>query len=221
MPKILVVDDDKKIRELLKAYLEGQGLMVELAENADIAKKILLDQKIDLVTLDVMMPGLNGIELTTQVKSKIDIPIILLTAKSMADERIEGLEAGADDYLVKPFEPKELYLRIMKLIERVNLGSKTPKIVNFGEYEFNIESLRLKKGVERILLSSTEAELLKLFCENINQPIDRAELSRKFNGISERSVDVQITRLRKKIEENPKQPQYLQTSWGTGYVFRI
>ena len=195
--------------------------MVELAENAEIAANIIVDQKIDLVTLDVIMPGMNGVDFARKVRLKSNIPIIMLTAKSMVDDRIEGLESGADDYLVKPFEPKELYLRIVKLLERASGNIKQPKIVKFGEFEFNLESLRLKKGVERIMLSSTEAELLKIFCTQINQPIDRAELSRRFNGISERSVDVQITRLRKKIEESPKQPQFLQTSWGTGYVFRV
>jgi two-component system phosphate regulon response regulator OmpR len=146
----------------------------------------------------------------------------MLTAKGETKERIEGLESGADDYLPKPFEPRELYLRIMKLIERAgaSTGGKT-KIVKFGDLEFNTENYQLTKNGERISLSSSEAELLHLFCSNINVPIDRFELATKFHGISERSVDVQVTRLRKKIEDDPKEPRFIQTSRGKGYVFRV
>jgi two-component system phosphate regulon response regulator OmpR len=221
MPKILVVDDDRKIRELLKAYLETEGLQVEAAENADIALEKLNIEKFDLITLDVMMPNKSGVQFAKEIRKISKIPILMLTAKAMVEERIMGLEAGADDYLVKPFDPKELYLRIKNLLGRTIRQENAQKQVKFGEFEFNLESLKLYKNQERIYLSSTEAELLKIFCSNINQPIEREELSKNFNGISERSVDVQITRLRKKFETNPKEPQYLQTAWGMGYVFRI
>jgi two-component system phosphate regulon response regulator OmpR len=223
MAKILIVDDDRKIRELLSQYLESQGFQTDSAESASIAEAKTSQMKYDLITLDVMMSGKSGVEFAREFRAKNNnTPIIMLTAKALVGERIEGLESGADDYLVKPFEPKELYLRIKKLLERsASLNSDKSKTVKFGEFEFNPENMRLRRGEERIFLSTTEAELLKVFCANLNVPIDRHELAKKFHGISERSVDVQITRLRKKIEANPKEPQYLQTAWGEGYVFRV
>lgn len=224
MPRILVVDDDRKIRELLSQYLVSHGFYVDSAESAAAAEHRISTEKYDLITLDVMMSGKSGVDFAKELREKGDkIPIIMLTAKTTTDNRIEGLESGADDYLAKPFDPKELYLRIKKLLERSGYtGVKdSSKTVKFGDYEFNLENMRLRKGEERIFLSTTEAELLKVFCSNINKPIDRFELAKRFHGISERSVDVQITRLRKKIEPNPKEPIYLQTSWGEGYVLRV
>ncbi|HCR86287.1 MAG TPA: DNA-binding response regulator [Alphaproteobacteria bacterium] len=223
MPKILIIDDDRKIRELLSQYLVSQGFEADAAESAIAAEHRLATEKYDLITLDIMMSGKNGVEFAKELREKGNkIPVIMLTAKTTIDNRIEGLESGADDYLAKPFDPKELYLRIKKLLERSGYQQKdSAKTVKFGEYEFNLENLRLRKGEERIFLSTTEAELLKVFCANINKPIDRTELAKRFHGISERSVDVQITRLRKKIEPNPKEPIYLQTSWGEGYVLRV
>jgi two-component system phosphate regulon response regulator OmpR len=224
--RVLIVDDDRKIRDLLQKYLESEGLQAESAENAEIAYKKITAEKFDALIVDVMMPGENGMSFTTSLKNEMDIPILMLTAKGEVEDRIMGLESGADDYLQKPFEPKELYLRVVKLAERAAKAiEKQPKqeskIVKFGDFEFNLENLILTKNAERISTSSSELELLKLFCSNINVSIERAELAKKFNGISERSVDVQITRLRKKIETDPKNPLFLQTSRGKGYVFRV
>jgi two-component system phosphate regulon response regulator OmpR len=221
--RVLIVDDDRKIRDLLQKYLESEGLQAESAENAEIAYKKITAEKFDALIVDVMMPGENGMIFTTRLKNEMDIPILMLTAKGEVEDRIMGLESGADDYLQKPFEPKELYLRVVKLAERAAkaIEKQQTKIVKFGDFEFNLENLVLTKNGERISTSSSELELLKLFCSNINVSIERAELSKKFNGISERSVDVQITRLRKKIETDPKNPLFLQTSRGKGYVFRV
>lgn len=224
--RVLIVDDDRKIRDLLQKYLESEGLQAESAENAEIAYKKITAEKFDALIVDVMMPGENGMSFTTRLKNEMDIPILMLTAKGEVEDRIMGLESGADDYLQKPFEPKELYLRVTKLAERAaKFEEKQPKqeskIVKFGDFEFNLENLVLTKNAERISTSSSELELLKLFCSKINVSIERAELAKKFNGISERSVDVQITRLRKKIETDPKNPLFLQTSRGKGYVFRV
>ena len=224
--RVLIVDDDRKIRDLLQKYLESEGLQAFTAENAEIAYIKVHQEKFDVLIVDVMMPGENGMQFTTRLKNEIDIPILMLTAKGEVEDRIMGLESGADDYLQKPFEPKELYLRVVKLAERAAKAiEKQPKqeskIVKFGDFEFNLENLVLTKNGERISTSSSELELLKLFCSNINVSIERTELAKKFNGISERSVDVQITRLRKKIETDPKNPLFLQTSRGKGYVFRV
>ena len=225
MAKVLIVDDDRKIRELLQAYLKNQGLETDTAESAEKGREQLAKQDYSLLIVDVMMPGESGIEFTKKIKLEKDIPILMLTAKGESIDRITGLESGADDYLPKPFEPKELYLRIMKLIGRFAATTASvageSRIVKFGNLEFNLENHILNKGGERIPLSSSEAELLLLFCNNINVSIDRFELAKKFNGISERSVDVQVTRLRKKIEDDPKAPRFIQTSRGKGYVFRI
>ncbi len=221
MNNILIVDDDRKIRDLLQAYLKNQGLEADTAENAGIAREMLAARNYSLVIADVMMPGETGIEFTKKLKAEKDIPVLMLTAKGEISDRIEGLESGADDYLQKPFEPKELYLRVTKLISRFGSPATGKKIVRFGEFEFNLENYILTKNQERIPLSSSEADLLALFCNNINISIDRFELANKFHGISERSVDVQVTRLRKKIESDPKAPRFIQTSRGKGYVFRI
>lgn len=224
--RVLIVDDDRKIRDLLQKYLETEGLQAQTAENAEIAYSKIKQEKFDALIVDVMMPGENGMNFTTRLKKEMDIPILMLTAKGEVEDRIAGLESGADDYLQKPFEPKELYLRVVKLAERAakakDISQKEDKkIVKFGDFEFNLQNSFLTKTGERIVLSSSETELLNLFCSNINISIERAELARKFNGISERSVDVQITRLRKKIEIDPKNPLFLQTSRGKGYVFRV
>lgn len=223
MEHILIIDDDRKIRELLQEYLKNQGIQADLAESAERAHQMVRERDYALLVVDVMMPGENGIEFTKKVKREKDLPILMLTAKGEINDRIEGLESGADDYLPKPFEPKELYLRIIKLITRAKQGKNVSsgKVVKFGDFEFNLENHALTKGTEKIFLSSTESDLLHLFCSNLNTPIDRTELATKFNGISERSVDVQVTRLRKKIEIDPKEPKFLQTSRGKGYVFRL
>jgi len=223
MTHILLVDDDRKIRELLQEYLRSQGIDADMAESALAARKMMAEHDYSLLVVDIMMPDENGIEFTRNIKKESNIPILMLTAKGEVADRIAGLESGADDYLSKPFEPKELYLRIMNLVGRAEkqLSSGNGSIVLFGQFEFNLENHALSKDGERIFLSSTESELLNVLCSNANIPIDRFELATKFNGISERSVDVQITRLRKKIEDDPKEPKFLQTSRGKGYVFRV
>ncbi len=223
MDHILIVDDDRKIRELLQEYLKNQGVQADMAESAEKAHQLLMHHSYSLIVVDIMMPGETGIEFTKKVKHEKDIPILMLTAKGEIADRIEGLESGADDYLQKPFEPKELYLRIVKLISRAKTGktSINKNVVKFGDMEFNLENRALTKAGETIFLSSTESDLLHLFCSNINNPVERTDLANRFHGISERSVDVQITRLRKKIETDPKEPKFLQTSRGKGYVFRV
>jgi two-component system, OmpR family, phosphate regulon response regulator OmpR len=223
MSKVLIIDDDRKIRELLQAYLKNQGLETDTAESAENAREQIAKQNYSLLIVDVMMPVESGIDFTKKVKLEKDIPVLMLTAKGEISDRITGLESGADDYLQKPFEPKELYLRAVKLINRfsASTGAGERKVLKFGALEFNLENQILTKNTERIPLSSSEAELLLLFCNNIGVSIDRFELAKKFNGISERSVDVQVTRLRKKIEDDPKVPRFIQTSRGKGYVFRI
>jgi two-component system phosphate regulon response regulator OmpR len=218
---ILIIDDDRKIRELLQAYLKNQGLEADTAESAALAHEMVKSKDYSLLIVDVMMPGENGMEFTHKFKNDFDTPVLMLTAKGDTPDRIAGLESGADDYLPKPFEPKELYLRATKLMERFKPREAAGGVIKFGELEFNLENHILTKSGVRIPLSSSEAELLVVFCNNINVSIDRFELARKFHGISERSVDVQVTRLRKKIEDDPKAPRFIQTSRGKGYVFRV
>lgn len=223
MNNILIIDDDRKLRDLLQQYLTSQGFAIDMAESAEHARVLLEKKHYKLIIVDVMMSGESGIEFTKKFKQSNDTPVLMLTAMGEVEDRIKGLESGADDYLSKPFEPKELYLRAIKLIERNDNSnvSQKPKIIKFGEFEFNLENCYLTKNGKRVFLSSTETDMLQLFCNNINVPIDRYELAKKFNGISERSVDVQVTRLRKKIEQDPKEPRFIQTSRGKGYVFRV
>ena len=229
MEKILIIDDDKKIRSLLQQFLKNEGFDAETAENAFKAKELIENTNYDLLVVDVMMPGETGIEFTKKIKGQNkNIPILMLTAMGEAEDRISGLESGADDYLGKPFEPRELVLRAKKLIERFKTYQKqesqtvpSANSITFGDCEFNLDNFILTKGGNRVLLSFSEGELLALFCNNIGVSIDRYELAKKFNGISERSVDVQVTRLRKKIEDDPKAPRFIQTTRGKGYVFRV
>ncbi len=227
MNQVLIIDDDRKLRDLLQQFLRNQGIEADTVESADMALERIMTMKYDLITVDLMMPGMNGIDFTKKFKEKHnDIPVLMLTAKGDAHERVAGLESGADDYLSKPFEPQELFLRITKLIDRFKnstavLEHKENDTVRFGDFEFHLESRALTKSGARVILSSSESDLLYIFCTNINQPVERAALAYKFNGISERSVDVQVTRLRKKIEDDPKNPVFLQTSRGKGYVFRV
>ena len=212
---ILVVDDDERLRKLLKKYLVGEGFCVSTAENAAKAREFLEKETPDLIVLDVMMPGETGIELTASLRENISTPILLLTAMGEVENRIAGLESGANDYLAKPFEPRELLLRIKNILK-----TTTNKTVEFGNYTFNIEAGDLRKNGEIMNLSSTELTMLTIFANSINKPVTREYLSKKLNNISERSVDVQITRLRKRIEDDPSEPIYLQTARGKGYILR-
>ena len=217
---ILIVDDDDRIRSLLKDYLDNNGYIVSSAENAEQAKNKLKYLKFDIIILDVMMPGQNGYDLTKEVRKKMKVPIILLTAKGEVENRIKGLELGADDYLGKPFEPKELLLKIENIINKdnkINLNSK--HYVGNTEIDLNKMTLKLNDKLKKI--NNSEKKVLIKMLANPGKTYSRDEIG-KISGISqERSIDVMITRLRQKLEANPKSPKYLQTIRGSGYVLWI
>ena len=217
---ILVVDDDDRIRELVKEYIKKNGFVVSTANSAEEAKIKVEYFKFDLIVLDVMMPGQNGFELTEEIKKNSDIPIILLTAKGEVENRIEGLELGADDYLGKPFEPKELLLRIQNIIKK-NKKIDLNKISNIGEakVDLNKMSIQLKNKISKI--NNVEKKVLIEMLANTGKTYSRLQIGEISNIVQERSIDVMITRLRQKIELNPKNPKYLQTIRGSGYVLWI
>ena len=217
---ILVVDDDDGIRNLLKDYLFNNNYIVSTAENGDQAKKKLEYFKFDIIILDVMMPGKDGYELTKEIKKDINVPIILLTAKGEVENRIKGLEFGANDYLGKPFEPKELLLRIKNIIANskkldLNIGHLV------GKAEINLNKMIIKLEKKNNKINNSEKKVLVEMLSNPGKTFSREEIG-KISGISqERSIDVMITRLRQKLEINPKNPKYLQTIRGSGYVLWI
>ena len=217
---ILIVDDDDRIRDLLKDYLSENKYIVSTAENADQAKERLKYLKFDIIILDVMMPGQNGYELTKDIKEQIKVPIILLTAKGEVENRIKGLELGADDYIGKPFEPKELLLRIKNIINKNNkIDSMTSHRVGAAIIDLNKMTVNLNNKSKKI--NNSEKKVLIEMLANPGKTYSREEIG-KISGISqERSIDVMITRLRQKIEINPKNPKYLQTIRGSGYVLWI
>ena len=217
---ILIVDDDNRIRDLLKDYLSENKYIVSSAENADQAKEKLKYFKFDIIILDVMMPGQNGYELTKEIKKQMKVPIILLTAKGEVENRIKGLELGADDYLGKPFEPKELLLRIKNTINRNNkIDLKSKHSVGNAEIDLNKMIINLNSKSKKI--NNTEKKVLIEMLSNPGTTFSREEIG-KVSGISqERSIDVMITRLRQKLELDPKNPKYLQTIRGSGYVLWI
>ena len=217
---ILVVDDDDGIRNLLKDYLFNNNYIVSTAENGDQAKKKLEYFQFDIIILDVMMPGKDGYELTKEIKKNINVPIILLTAKGEVENRIKGLEFGANDYLGKPFEPKELLLRIKNIIANskkldLNIGHLV------GKAEINLNKMIIKLEKKNNKINNSEKKVLVEMLSNPGKTFSREEIG-KISGISqERSIDVMITRLRQKLELNPKNPKYLQTIRGSGYVLWI
>ena len=217
---ILVVDDDNRIRDLLKEYLNENNYIVSTSEDAENAKIKLTQFKYDLIVLDVMMPGQNGYELTKEIKKQIKIPIILLTAKGEVENRIKGLELGADDYIGKPFEPKELLLRIKNIINKnAKINFKSTHIVGKAEIDLNKMTVSLNGKSKKI--NNSEKKILIEMLSNPGTTYSREEIGR-ISGISqERSIDVMITRLRQKLEINPKNPKYLQTIRGSGYVLWI
>jgi len=217
---ILIVDDDDRIRNLLKDYLSENNYIVSTAENANQAKEKLLYLKFDILILDVMMPGQNGYELTKEIKKQIKTPIILLTAKGEVEDRIKGLELGADDYIGKPFEPKELLLRIKNIINKnKKVDIKSKHYVGKAEIDLNKMTVNLNNRSKKI--NNSEKKILIDMLANPGITFSREEIG-KISGISqERSIDVLITRLRQKLEENPKNPKYLQTVRGSGYVLWI
>lgn len=220
MAQILVVDDDTRLRDLLVQYLQGEGYSVEAAENANVARGLLRKRPFDLLVMDVMMPGEDGLTLTRALRQDSKVPILMLTAKAEAEDRIAGLESGADDYLTKPFEPRELCLRIERILQRHGAPQKTAKFSEFGPFKYDVDTGDLWQEGVLIMLSSAESRLLTVLAKHMDEPLTRDRLSAECNGISERSIDVQITRLRKKLEPDPKQPVYLQTHRGQGYVLR-
>ena len=220
-PHVLVVDDDRRLRELLQKYLAENGYRVTAAANAAEARARLEGLAFDLLVLDVMMPGESGLDLTESLRTMSGVPILLLTAMGEADHRIAGLERGADDYLAKPFEPRELLLRIGSILRRAGPPAEPLGEVRFGDFVFDLGHDALTRAGERVRLTSGESGLLKVFAHNPGVTLTRERLARESRlGGSERTVDVQIARLRRKIEPDPKSPRYLQTVWGAGYVFR-
>ena len=217
---ILVVDDDDRIRALLKEYLNENNFIVSTAENSEEAKKKLDYLKFDIIILDVMMPGQSGYELTNEIKKKIKIPIILLTAKGEVENRIKGLELGADDYIGKPFEPKELLLRIKNIIKNTNkLDLGKDYFVGQAKIDLNKMNINLKNNNKKI--NNTEKKVLIEMLSNPGRTYSREEIGIISGITQERSIDVMITRLRQKLEINPKNPKYLQTIRGSGYVLWI
>ena len=217
---ILVVDDDDKIRSLIKQYLIEKGFLISTAENAEKAKKIIEIFNFNLIILDVMMPGQSGYELTDELKQTKNIPIILLTAKGEVESRIHGLKLGADDYLGKPFEPEELLLRIKNIIKN-NINNNLSKIIKIGEAELNLSKMTIKLKEKVTKINSSEKNVLSKMISAPGKVFSREQIGKISNITKERSIDVMITRLRKKIEINPKNPKFLQTIRGTGYVLWI
>jgi two-component system phosphate regulon response regulator OmpR len=215
---ILVIDDDTRLRTLLGRFLDENGFQTSLAKDTDEAKKMMQELMFDLLIVDVMLPNENGVDFTVDFRKSSRIPIIMLTARGEFDDRIKGLESGADDYLQKPFEPKELLLRINNILKRMSVIQDLKNICRFGEFTFNLAESRLKKGEEFIHVTDSEAKILNILCKEKGNSVSREKLSELCGGIDNRSIDVQITRLRKKIEQNPKQPHYLQTVRNHGYV---
>jgi two-component system, OmpR family, phosphate regulon response regulator OmpR len=217
---ILVVDDDNRIRDLLKDYLKENGYIVSTAEDGDQAKNKLKYLKFDIIILDVMMPGKNGYELTREIKKQMKVPIILLTAKGEVENRIKGLEIGADDYIGKPFEPKELLLRVKNIINKdnkINLDLKY--YVGGAEIDLNKMTINLNNSLKKI--NNSEKKVLIEMLTNPGKTYSRDEIGKISGILQERSTDVMITRLRQKLEVNPKNPKYLQTIRGSGYVLWI
>ena len=218
-PHLLVVDDDERLRALLQRYLSSNGYRVSAAADAAAARALMKSMEFDLLILDVMMPGESGLELTQSVRRESAVPILMLTARGDPADRIAGLEQGADDYLPKPFEPRELLLRVNSLLRRVAQPETAPALpVRMGAALFDPATSRLTRTGRPVKLTGAEAALLQLFATHAGRPFSRGELCKRLNVALERSIDVQVTRLRRKIEEDPKLPLYLQTVRGVGYM---
>ncbi len=222
---LLIVDDDERIRALLQKFLVRNGFCVTAARDAAHARRLLAGLEFDLIVLDVMMPGEDGISFTRALRAMLPTPIMLLTARGETGSRIEGLEAGADDYVAKPFEPKELLLRINAILRRVpqmQAADAGPKVLHLGAVRYELERGELWRGHDQIRLTATEAALMRIFATRPGEAVSReqlvADLGRDDGQATVRAVDVQITRLRRKIETDSKQPRYLQTVRGAGYM---
>ncbi|HEY7549620.1 MAG TPA: response regulator [Hyphomicrobiaceae bacterium] len=215
---ILVVDDDQRIRDLLAQYLFQNGFRVTTAADAATARATMGGLVFDVVILDVMMPGENGLALARDLKSASNVPICMLTARAEPEERIEGLEAGVDDYIAKPFEPRELLLRLQNILKRRQGPSGPRDEITMGEFVFHVARGELKRGEDSVKLTERERELLRHFAQRPGTPVARHELAADDSTGTERAVDVQINRLRRKIESDPAHPVYLQTVRGKGYI---
>ena len=219
---ILVIDDDRRIRDLLSRYLSEQSFRVSTVADAADARRKLDGLSFDLLIVDVMMPGENGTEFTSDIRQKLDVPVLMLTALGETEARIKGLEAGADDYLAKPFDPRELVLRINSILKRVRVEAP-PSVeqVLFGPYTFSVLTRELKKDGDPVKLTDREREIMVMFAQNAGQVVPRMDLVGEDATASERTVDVQINRLRRKIENDPAVPTWLQTVRGIGYKLQI
>ena len=217
---ILVVDDDEGIRSLVKRYLNENNFLVTTAKNAEDATEKIEVINFDMIILDIMMPGKSGLQFIHDNKNKITTPIILLTAKGTADERVEGLEIGADDYLPKPFEPKELLLRVKNILKKTK-EIDLKRVVKFSNVEIDLNKLMILKNGKEFKINNTEKIILEKMINNPGKTLSRIDIGKLINIDKERSVDVIITRLRKKIEIDPKNPKFLQTLRGSGYVLWI
>ncbi|GAA0292274.1 response regulator [Rhodovulum strictum] len=223
---LLIVDDDARIRDLLRKFLLRNGFLVSTARDAGHARRLLGGLDFDLIVMDVMMPGEDGVSFTRSIRHEIATPILLLTARGETSDRIAGLEAGADDYLPKPFEPKELLLRINAILRRAPPArapaEDLPKVLHLGLVRYDVGRGELWAGDARVRLTATEAQLMRIFSARPGEAVSRTrlveELGRDGDQAQERAVDVQITRLRRKIEADPRQPRYLQTVRGEGYM---
>ena len=223
-PHLLIVDDDERIRDLLRRFLIRNGFLVSVARDAGHARRVLAGLGFDLIVMDVMMPGESGVDLTRAIRATQDVPILLLTARGETNDRIEGLEAGADDYLPKPFEPKELLLRINAILRRLPdaAADEAGEDPADGAGALRCRARRAEPRGVPVRLTGTEVQLMRIFADNLRRVVSRArlveDLGREDGHAQERAVDVQITRLRRKIEADPKQPRYLQTVRGEGYM---
>ena len=218
-PNILVVDDDNRILKLLKKFLSQEGFLVSISTSANEALELLNNFNYDLIILDVMMPEITGLEFAVKIKeSGSAMPIVMLTALSDPEDRVKGLESGANDYLTKPFEPRELLIRINNLINSHNLYKKEQQLIRFGNNSYNLITKEFIQNNINVKLSSSEEKLFDALISANNDAISREELSGKLGGLNLRSVDVQVVRLRNKIESDPKNPQYLKTIRNKGYV---
>ena len=215
---LLIVDDDMRIRTLLTRFLGSHGFRVSAAASAAEARRQLASISFDLLIVDVMMPGESGLEFTEALKRTSSVPILMLTARSEVPHRIRGLEVGADDYLAKPFEPRELLLRITNILKRASQPpARAVETISFGPFTFNVERGELKRGGEMVRITDRERDILKTFAARPGDTVKRHEFLKFSNGGGERAVDVQINRLRRKIEADPSNPVHLQTTRGIGY----
>lgn len=221
-PHLLVVDDDARLRDLLATFLRRNGFIVTVARDAAQARALLQGLAFDLIVLDVMMPGEDGISLCHDLRARLSVPVLLLTARGETEDRIAGLEAGADDYLPKPFDPKELLLRLNAILRRSPAqAAPGPVALRFGAIRFDLDTAEMTRDGTPVRLTATEVQLMRIFAAHPGKTLSRAflvgELGRAGDQAQERAVDVQITRLRRKIEDDPRQPRHLHTVRGEGY----